>query len=598
MSSSKQMTHLLKSEAKVSADICEYLMLPQELRRDVRNTLGRNLDEEEAKNIRIKALKAFKDEMRERMDKVYAEEEIEKKFKQLDEYKKNTPKTATGWRPSGDPEKDTYAVRRPVLIKEIERLEQAKQDLLEQLQSARDKNMSVIVRKTLRQLRFVSVTKYSSIIPGALSNPFSTQKLENGSLLADEFRLNEFGKKYLGNRKVEFTETLEIKDWRDVAQPFPIYRMTNAQGEFIDRSQESLFSKDMLIDIYRCMSKLNAMDKILYDSQRQGRISFYMTNFGEEASHLGSAAALEPTDLIYGQYREAGVLLWRGFSIEQCLNQCYGNRYDLGKGKQMPVHYGSQSLNFVTISSPLTTQMPQAVGSAYSYKLSNEKESDLAKRKVVCVYFGDGAASEGDAHAAFNFAATLKCPIIFFCRNNGYAISTPTAEQYSGDGIAGKGPGYGLYTVRVDGNDPFAVFNVTKKAREFALENKPVLIEAMTYRLGHHSTSDDSSAYRSQEEVHQWTSKDFPILRFKNYLEKKGWWSDQQDKEWLASVRKEVLRATNSAENTTKQPVNEMFADVYKEMPEHLKKQRKELEEHLKVYGEHYPLDKFEKEQA
>ncbi|KAI1728829.1 dehydrogenase e1 component domain-containing protein [Ditylenchus destructor] len=598
MASSNQMGLLLKNEAKVTADICEYLMLPQELRRDVRNTLSRTLDEEEAKNIRDRVIKSFKDEMRERMDKVYTDEEIENKFKQLEEYKKSTPKTATGWRPSGDPKKDTYAARRPVLIKEIARLEQAKQDLVEQFQRTRDGVVDLIAQfdENKKQLRFVPITKNSSPIHGVLSSPFSTQKHENGSLLPDEFRLNEFGKKYLGNRQVDFTEKLEIKDWRDVAQPFPIYRMTNAQGEFIDRSQESLFSKDMLIEVYKCMSKLNAMDKILYDSQRQGRISFYMTNFGEEASHLGSAAALEPTDLIYGQYREVGVLLWRGFSIEQCLNQCYGNRYDLGKGKQMPVHYGSQSHNFVTISSPLTTQMPQAVGSAYSYKLSNEKESDSAKKKVVCVYFGDGAASEGDAHAAFNFAATLKCPVIFFCRNNGYAISTPTAEQYSGDGIAGKGPGYGLHTVRVDGNDPFAVFNVTKKAREFALENKPVLIEAMTYRLGHHSTSDDSSAYRSQEEVHQWTSKDFPILRFRNYLEKKEWWSEEQDKEWLASVRKEVLRATNSAENATKQPVSEMFTDVYKEMPKHLEKQRKELEEHLKVYGEHYPLDKFERD--
>ena len=148
--------------------------------------------------------------------------------------------------------------------------------------------------------------------------------------------------------------------------------------------------------------------------------------------------------------------MWRGFPLEQFMNQCYGNSKDwgertafisitlllsLGKGKQMPVHYGSEEHNFVTISSPLTTQMPQAVGSAYAFKRDGSG-------RIVCVYFGDGAASEGDAHAAFNFAATLKCPVIFFCRNNGYAISTPTNEQYAGDGIAGKGPGYGLHTIR------------------------------------------------------------------------------------------------------------------------------------------------------
>ncbi|KAJ8957254.1 hypothetical protein NQ318_007818 [Aromia moschata] len=186
------------------------------------------------------------------------------------------------------------------------------------------------------------------------------------------------------------------------------------------------------------MTLLSNMDKILYESQRQGRISFYMTNYGEEASHIGSAAALNNEDVVYGQYREVGVLLWRGFTLQQFVDQCYGNKDDTsGKGKQMPVHYGSKKLNFVTISSPLGTQMPQAVGSAYALRNTN--------RVVIC-YFGDGAASEGDAHAAFNFAATLECPVILFCRNNGYAISTPVEEQYKGDGIAARGPSYGIHT--------------------------------------------------------------------------------------------------------------------------------------------------------
>lgn len=141
-----------------------------------------------------------------------------------------------------------------------------------------------------------------------------------------------------------------------------------------------------------------------------GRISFYMTNYGEEASHIGSAAALNNEDVVFAQYREAGVLLWRGFTLQQFVDQCYGNNDDVGKGKQMPIHYGSKELNFITISSPLATQMPQAVGSAYALK---------GKNRITVCYFGDGAASEGDAHAAFNFAATLECPIIFFCRNNG-----------------------------------------------------------------------------------------------------------------------------------------------------------------------------------
>ncbi|KFM82944.1 2-oxoisovalerate dehydrogenase subunit alpha, mitochondrial, partial [Stegodyphus mimosarum] len=281
------------------------------------------------------------------------------------------------------------------------------------------------------------------------------------------------------------------------------------------------------------MTLLNTMDRILYESQRQGRISFYMTSFGEEGTHFGSAAALHPQDLIYGQYREAGVLMYRGYTLDQFVNQCYGNKNDVTKGRQMPVHYGQKDLNFVSISSPLATQLPQAVGSAYALKRS---------QKEICVicYFGDGASSEGDAHAALNFAATLNCPIIFFCRNNGYAISTPTHEQYKGDGVAARGPAYGIPSIRVDGNDILAVYNVTKAARQLVVEeSKPALIEAMTYRIGHHSTSDDSSAYRSVDEVRFWHQKDHPISRLRKYMENQGWWDDAREKAWKEETKKQ-----------------------------------------------------------
>ena len=253
----------------------------------------------------------------------------------------------------------------------------------------------------------------------------------------------------------------------------------DAEGNVLDQTQDPKLSKDTIHKCFRNMVTLNALDKILYESQRQGRISFYMTNFGEEASHAGSACALTQEDLVYAQYREAGVLLWRGFTIAQFIDQCYGNIDDEGKGKQMPVHYGSRQLNFVTISSPLATQIPQAVGSAYVFKREKNNE------RCVVVYFGDGAASEGDTHAAMNFAATLECPVIFFCRNNGYAISTPVHEQYRGDGIASRGTGYGMAALRVDGTDLLAVYNGTKAAREYCLKNnKPIILEAMQYRLG------------------------------------------------------------------------------------------------------------------
>nr|XP_060507178.1 2-oxoisovalerate dehydrogenase subunit alpha, mitochondrial isoform X2 [Panthera onca] len=231
----------------------------------------------------------------------------------------------------------------------------------------------------------------------------------------------------------------------------------------------------------------------------------------------------------------------------------------------------------------------RAVGAAYAAKRAN------ANRVVIC-YFGEGAASEGDAHAGFNFAATLECPVIFFCRNNGYAISTPTSEQYRGDGIAARGPGYGIMSIRVDGNDVFAVYNATKEARRRAVaENQPFLIEAMTYRIGHHSTSDDSSAYRSVDEVNYWDKQDHPISRLRHYLQGRGWWDDEQEKAWRKQSRKKVMEAFEQAERKPKPNPNLLFSDVYQEMPAQLRKQQESLARHLQAYGEHYPLDHFEK---
>ncbi|CAI4232056.1 unnamed protein product [Auanema sp. JU1783] len=417
---------------------------------------------------------------------------------------------------------------------------------------------------------------------GRLSTRISRRGLAQAS---DEFRLSEYSTKYLGYRKAAFTEELKIVDSTSFPV-FPIYRVTDAEGKVLNESHDPKFDQEKSLKIYRAMTLLNIMDRILYDSQRQGRISFYMTNYGEEGNHVGSAAALKDSDLVYGQYREAGVLMWRGFPLEQFMHQCYGNSKDIGKGRQMPVHYGSSEHNFVTISSPLTTQLPQAVGSAYAFKRQPNND------RVVCVYFGDGAASEGDAHAAFNFAGTLDCPIIFFCRNNGYAISTPTSEQYAGDGIAGKGPGYGLHTIRVDGNDVLAVYNAVAEARKLALQNKPVLIEAMTYRLGHHSTSDDSTAYRTAEEVQEWGDKDHPITRFKRYITERGWWNDEMEKEWQKDSRKRILSAFNDAEKTKLAHYHDMFEAVYQDIPEKLKRQRSELDQHLEEYKEHYPTEK------
>ncbi len=177
-------------------------------------------------------------------------------------------------------------------------------------------------------------------------------------------------------------------------------------------------------------------------------------------------------------------------------------------------------------------------------KLQQLTNPNVRPRVVAC-YFGEGAASEGDFHAALNIAATRACPVIFICRNNGYAISTPTLEQYRGDGIASRGTGYGIDTIRVDGNDVVAVREVTRRARPAALRDggRPVLIEAMSYRVSHHSTSDDSFAYRARVEVEDWKRRDHPITRLRKHLEKRGLWDESREAEERAKIRKDVLRA-------------------------------------------------------
>ncbi|KAF3425367.1 hypothetical protein E2986_07771 [Frieseomelitta varia] len=390
---------------------------------------------------------------------------------------------------------------------------------------------------------------------------------------------------FLGIQAV-FTGELRIID-EQCYDPLSIFRILNSSHKHVQLPEDFKLDENILIKIYRKMITLNIMDKILYESQRQGRISFYMTSTGEEAIQIGSAAAVTLEDVIYAQYREAGVLLWRGHSVADFMNQCYGNCKDASKGRQMPVHYGSKKLNYVTISSPLTTQLPQgianslAVGTAYALKQSK-------KNACAICYFGEGAASEGDAHAAFNFAATLD-------RNNGYAISTPTREQFKGDGIAARGPAYGIPTIRVDGNDVLAMYYATKVAREFCIRSKkPFLIEAMTYRIGHHSTSDDSTAYRSSDEIAYWT-RYMPIIRYRSYLESVGLWSEQRDIELKKRIKNSVLLAFTEAEKEHKACWKELFTDVYRTMPKHISKQMYSMEKHVVEFHKHYPLHFFKR---
>jgi 2-oxoisovalerate dehydrogenase E1 component alpha subunit len=182
--------------------------------------------------------------------------------------------------------------------------------------------------------------------------------------------------------------------------------------------------------------------------------------------------------------------------------------------------------------------------------------------------------------------------MIFFCRNNGYAISTPSEDQYRGDGIASRAAGYGMYCIRVDGNDLLAVRQVTEAARALAVEkSRPVLIEAMSYRRGHHSTSDDSTRYRSITEIKLWGDQLDPVKRFRNFIESKGWWDDKMEQDSRDQERLLVLQALETAEKRLKPPVEDLFSDVYYEMPQNLKEQKAELLSHIKKYPDQYDLN-------
>ncbi|KAK1779703.1 thiamine diphosphate-binding protein [Copromyces sp. CBS 386.78] len=375
----------------------------------------------------------------------------------------------------------------------------------------------------------------------------------------------------------------------------PTYRAVDQNGQVVDPSFKPDLSDEEVIKLYHDMLTISIMDLIMFDAQRQGRLSFYMVSAGEEAVCVGSASALSPEDVVFCQYREQGVFKQRGFTLSDFMNQLFANHKDPGKGRNMPVHYGSKELNIHTISSPLGTQLPQAAGAAYALKIQRMQNSTVPPR-VVAAYFGEGAASEGDFHAALNIAATRGCPAVFICRNNGYAISTPTLEQYRGDGIASRGLGYGIDTIRVDGNDFWAVREVTKRARELALQDggKPVLIEAMTYRVSHHSTSDDSFAYRAKVEVEDWKRRDNPIGRLRKWMEAKGIWDENKERETRDSIRREVLKAFSQAEKEKKPAIRTMFEDVYEELTPEIKAQMKELKEHLEQFPDEYDLGDFE----
>jgi 2-oxoisovalerate dehydrogenase E1 component alpha subunit len=362
----------------------------------------------------------------------------------------------------------------------------------------------------------------------------------------------------------------------------PIRQVLDWDGGYDERAEPEL-SVEELHGLYRAMLRVRALDTKAMNFHRQGRIGFYVPSFGEEAAQIGSAYALAANDWIYPAYREQGAALLRGYPLDRLVSQFLGNAEDYGKGRQMPNHFGSPAVRFAVASSPVGTQIIHAVGAAYGCRLRGEEA-------IVLTYFGDGATSTGDFHAGMNFAAVWNAPIVFFCKNNGYAISLPVARQTKSGTLAEKAWAYGMGAARVDGNDLLAVYQVTKEAVERArgaLEGEhrrgggPTLIEAITFRMGPHSSADDPNRYREAAECEAWKARD-PISRFCRYLERKGIWSEAQDAEARKEIEAEVNAVFREAEKLPPPPLESLVEDVYADMPWHLQEQLQELRSAMK----------------
>lgn len=348
-----------------------------------------------------------------------------------------------------------------------------------------------------------------------------------------------------------------------------VFRVCRDDGS-IDEQYDPHLTDAELIFLYRHMVQTRRLDERFIALQRQGRIAFHVGSLGEEAAIIGSAFAMRPLDWVFPCYREFGAALMRGFPLQRLVDNVFGNSADIVKGRQMPHHYTHRASGWASISSPVGTQITQAVGFAWGAKIKRE---DV----VAIVYFGDGSTSSVDFHSGMNFAGVQKVPLILFCRNNGWAISVPTERQTASATFAEKGTGYGVPGVRVDGNDVLAVVSVTRTAMRRAAQGLgPTLIEAITYRMGGHSTSDDPNRYRGPEEMEMWAQA-CQIQRMRAVLVNKGIWDDQRNQALCAEIDEQFRQCVAKAEATAPPALETMFDDVYEKLPWHLVEQRAEL---------------------
>ena len=315
-----------------------------------------------------------------------------------------------------------------------------------------------------------------------------------------------------------------------------------------------------LLGLYRWMLTLRILDEKLLLMQRQGRIAFFGPSSGQEAAIIGSGSVAREQDWVFPALREGGVLLMRGFPLERMIGQLLGNSLDVEKGRQQPMHFSSRAHNFVSLSSVIATQIPQAVGAAMAAHI---KGDDC----VVFAYMGDGATSEHDFHAALTFAGVFKPPVVLVCQNNQWAISVPFERQTASAGVAVKAQAYGLPGVAVDGNDVLAVVQATTAAHERARSGGgPTLLELVTFRRGGHSSSDDPSRYRDEDQTAAWLRED-PIARYQAWLEARGTLDEATRAALEHEVRAHMDGAIRKAEAAPLPGTRTLFEDVYAELP-------------------------------
>jgi len=346
----------------------------------------------------------------------------------------------------------------------------------------------------------------------------------------------------------------------------PTLRALDPQGNAVGPLPD--VPREDLVRLFRHMVQMRVLDGRMLSLQRQGRIGFYGTATGQEAAITGSAYALRPTDWVFPALREMGVSLWRGTTIRELVCQLIGNSGDVLLGRQMPCHFSDRRVLSVAWSSCIGTQLPHAMGAAWAAKL-------MKHDTVMMGYLGDGATSTGDFHAAANFAGVLRLPLVLFCQNNQWAISVPLSRQTASESIAIKAQSYGFPGVRVDGNDLFAVIAATRDAVERARRGDgPTLIEALTFRMGGHSSSDDPTRYRENELVATWERQD-PVVRMRTWMRAQGFASERDEEEWTKEFEATIATAVKEAEALPPPAIETMFTDVYRDMPRTIEEQMK-----------------------